>query len=303
MTDKQLYNYFKVRQHNFDEMPGDALWNKIETGLHAAPTTATTLPYLKVLLATAITGVIATATILLYNHRTTLPEQKTKEPAVAQPYEAAKADPLQVMVPTDTVKPKKAKAIAPKTKEAIAEIEFHGVVSKPIPSKTAVIADQSFETMAPTEIATEDVNLKPETARLGHGDIHFADTTHSNVTYSYPDREERYMETYYSGDKIYNADQVTVQPEYPDGILAFYNFIKDNIKVTEDFKKDMRMYISYVIEKDGSISNVKVSGDAIITSSAAEKLLKKAKKWRPALIKGKPVRYKYALPFNYRAIK
>src|SRR5690348_6635035 len=33
MTDNQLYNYFKERQHNFEEAPGDELWGKIESGL------------------------------------------------------------------------------------------------------------------------------------------------------------------------------------------------------------------------------------------------------------------------------
>jgi hypothetical protein len=104
------------------------------------------------------------------------------------------------------------------------------------------------------------------------------------------------VETYYADNKIYNGAQVTVQPEYPGGSKAFDTFVKNNVKIPDGLKKSAKVYLSYIIEKDGSISTVKIFGDAPGTVHEATNALKRAGKWTPAKLNGKPVRARYVLP-------
>ena len=108
----------------------------------------------------------------------------------------------------------------------------------------------------------------------------------------------------YQEDKIYSAGMVTVQPEYPGGIPAFYNDIAKEIK-TPELKETARVYVSFVIEKDGSMSNVKILREPVGLNLGAEIIiaLSKTKKWLPATVENKAVRCSYNLPITFNAKK
>ncbi len=106
----------------------------------------------------------------------------------------------------------------------------------------------------------------------------------------------------YSDGKVYYGDQVEVQPQYPGSIKAFYKLIQNNIKAPEELKEELSIYISYIIEKDGSLSTIEVKEDLPCMKEQAEKALKKAKKWKPARVNGRNVRYKYTLPFTLKPL-
>lgn len=111
------------------------------------------------------------------------------------------------------------------------------------------------------------------------------------------------IETYgYSEGKAYYGDQVEVQPQYPGSIKAFYNLIQSGMKTPKELKEETRIYISYIIEKDGSISTVEVKNGPPGLEEQVTKALKNAKKWKPARINGKNVRYKYTLPFTLKPL-
>jgi periplasmic protein TonB len=86
-----------------------------------------------------------------------------------------------------------------------------------------------------------------------------------------------------------------VHPQYPGGIQAFYNYISKNL-ATRGFGK---MVVQFIVEKDGSISNIKVleSIDEK-TDKRMVKLLKKCLTWTPGYKDGKPVRALYTLPIT-----
>jgi hypothetical protein len=82
-------------------------------------------------------------------------------------------------------------------------------------------------------------------------------------------------------------------PEYPGGLAAFYKYIGENYKPKENGK----MLINFVIEKDGSVSNV----DIIKSISPKDdkriiKVMMNSPKWLPGEQKGKKVRVRYSLP-------
>jgi len=105
-------------------------------------------------------------------------------------------------------------------------------------------------------------------------------------------------------DKIYSAGMVTVQPEYHGGIPAFYDDIAKEIK-TPELKETARVYVSFVIEKDGSMSNVKILREPVGLNLGAEIIiaLSKTKKWLPATVENKAVRCNYNLPITFNAKK
>lgn len=102
---------------------------------------------------------------------------------------------------------------------------------------------------------------------------------------------------------IYNSAVLEVKPEYPDGIDEFYKFIAKNYR-TPKSKKFVggRVFVSFVIEKDGSLTDIKVLKDAGFgTGEEAIRVLKISKKWLPAEQDGKKVRCSYTLPISLRS--
>ncbi len=96
------------------------------------------------------------------------------------------------------------------------------------------------------------------------------------------------------------------RPEFEGGIQAFYEYIKKNLKlpeVEEDVKGNV--ITSFVVEKDGSLSDIKVLRDPIGIEKAIIALLEACPKWKPGIQDGKPVRVEYTLPIavNIKAKK
>jgi protein TonB len=103
-------------------------------------------------------------------------------------------------------------------------------------------------------------------------------------------------------NKIYQLDEVDVKPEYPDGVEAFYKFIAKNFKVPEEEGLNGKIITTFVIETDGSISDIKVLQD-IGYGSGAEvvKVLAMSKKWIPARLNDVLVRVLYQFPITIRS--
>jgi protein TonB len=100
---------------------------------------------------------------------------------------------------------------------------------------------------------------------------------------------------------IYNSAGLQVQPEYPGGIDAFYKYVNSNFRIPEiDQNMTARIHVSFVVEKDGSMSAIKVVRDpGYGLGKEAERVLKSMKKkWSPGIQNGKPVRASYNLPIT-----
>ncbi|MFA7444434.1 MAG: TonB family protein [Flavobacteriaceae bacterium] len=97
-------------------------------------------------------------------------------------------------------------------------------------------------------------------------------------------------------DQIYVA--VEVKPEFPGGIQKFYDFVKKEYKapnVDRDLKGNV--IVEFVVEKDGSLTDIKVLRDiGHGTGAEAIRTLKKSRKWNPGIQNGVPVRVRYTLP-------
>lgn len=90
-------------------------------------------------------------------------------------------------------------------------------------------------------------------------------------------------------------------PQFPGGVDNFLKMVGSKFRVPETNKQmQLRVYVSFVVEPDGSMTNIKVGRDPGYNMAAeAERVLKSIKtKWKPGMKKGKPVRTAYSLPIQ-----
>jgi TonB family protein len=92
-------------------------------------------------------------------------------------------------------------------------------------------------------------------------------------------------------------------PKYPGGNKALYAFMGENIKYPQDAKEkgiQGTVYVSFVIEKDGSVSHVKIlRGVSKSLDSEAMRVVKTMPNWEPGTQRGKAVRVQYNLPIKF----
>ena len=103
-------------------------------------------------------------------------------------------------------------------------------------------------------------------------------------------------------DSIYDLVAIERRPEYPDGMEAFYKLISANFNIPKDKGfKGGKVFLSFVIEKDGSLVDIKVLRDpGFGLGDEAVRVLRISKNWIPAEQKGVKVRCKYMLPIALR---
>lgn len=101
-------------------------------------------------------------------------------------------------------------------------------------------------------------------------------------------------------NKVYNTVELDVLPDYNGGIAAKNKFIDKNFKAPKDEGEILqgKVYLSFIIEKDGTITNQKVLRDyGYGSGTEALRVLNKMPKWIPGQIKEKPVRCFYSTTF------
>ena len=102
--------------------------------------------------------------------------------------------------------------------------------------------------------------------------------------------------------KVY--DVVEQLPEYPGGMPAMIDFLQTNMKYPKDAEKQKvegRVLVMFIVETDGSVSDVKVARNVFPSlDEEAVRVVEAMPKWIPGKEKGKAVRVKYTLPVVFR---
>lgn len=95
-----------------------------------------------------------------------------------------------------------------------------------------------------------------------------------------------------------------VEAGFPGGPAAMMKWINDNVKYPQtsiEMNEQGRVFLSFVVEKDGSISNVKVErGISIDLDREAKRVVRKMPKWVPGESAGRAVRARCRLPINFQ---
>ena len=97
---------------------------------------------------------------------------------------------------------------------------------------------------------------------------------------------------------------VEQKPEFQGGDEGLRNFLIENLNYPEKAKANKttgRVYVSFVVEKDGSISKARILRD--IGDGCGEEALRVVNampRWKPGKQEGKPVRVQFTLPINFQ---
>lgn len=110
-----------------------------------------------------------------------------------------------------------------------------------------------------------------------------------------------------TSDKATDDDEIFTmvdqQPEYPGGVNAMMKFLSDNLQYPEDARENNiagTVFISFVVEKNGEISNVRIlRGLYKSLDEEALRVVKMMPVWSPGLLKGEPVRVQFNLPIRF----
>lgn len=106
------------------------------------------------------------------------------------------------------------------------------------------------------------------------------------------------------GDDVVDVPQICA--EFRDSLTNnnIYAWLSQNMrypKEAQDKNIEGRVSIQFIIEKDGSIDEVKtLRSPSEILSAEAERVVKAMPKWKPAMHNGKTVRMRYVLPVVFK---
>lgn len=93
-------------------------------------------------------------------------------------------------------------------------------------------------------------------------------------------------------------------PEFPGGAEALYKYLSQNIKypqLARDNNITGKVFVTFVVEKDGSIANPRILRDIGGGCGAeAVRVVKSMPKWTPGKQRGRSVRVQFNLPVSFQ---
>ena len=104
-----------------------------------------------------------------------------------------------------------------------------------------------------------------------------------------------------TGNTIVNTVALDRLPEFPGGFNKFYSYVGNNFEKQEiESNGSIRVYVFFVIERDGSMTDIHVKRDPGygIAKEAIRVLKSLRTKWSPGMMDGKAVRTAYNLPIT-----
>ena len=95
---------------------------------------------------------------------------------------------------------------------------------------------------------------------------------------------------------------VDSMPEFPGGIDSLFAFINNNLTYPAgDFDFEARVYVAFIVEPDGSISNkCIIRGSEELINTEALRLIDKMPKWKPGKCNDIAVPVRYIIPIRFK---
>jgi protein TonB len=184
------------------------------------------------------------------------------------------------------------------------------------PKKEIPVARETQKFTAPVikkdELVKEDNQLKQmdkldDKAAVGNQDVEGSknrtvEAVRNDIAVNTPPPPPAAAPTEVVTNKVF--DVVEVMPSFPGGNGALMSYLSSNVKypvVAQENGVQGRVIVSFVVERDGSISDVKVvrSVDPSLDREAA-RVVKSMPKWNPGKQNGSAVRVKYNVPVSFR---
>ena len=97
---------------------------------------------------------------------------------------------------------------------------------------------------------------------------------------------------------------VEEQPSFPGGTAKFYQYVASHLKYPKQAIRNQvegKVYIKFVIDRDGSISDAEVyKGIGEACDEEALRVIKNSPKWNPGKQRGQAVRVQMILPITFQ---
>ncbi|MFP9099834.1 energy transducer TonB [Flavobacterium sp. RHBU_24] len=165
------------------------------------------------------------------------------------------------------------------------------------------------QTGGEVESTRDSITTQPKSKRAVTAKMITTKDSIRNESAEFVPRYDSVTDTYYVqyenrdraiNEPVYTA-QLTVQPEFPGGISEFFRFVDNNFEYPESANQSpAKIYVSFIIETDGNISNIKVLKDPGngLGGEAIRVLKLLTTKWKPGEVKGQVVRTAYFIPLT-----
>ena len=216
---------------------------------------------------------------------------------------------LTTTAPTTENVPPIDEVITPVNLERIVQPQTEEAIAPPVQAEQAVtqVTDAS-QLINPVVVPTEDAvqDIAPNTENVPVVDNTSSGTgTALNVMPAAGSGNGTGTSTATSGNgnSVVATAVLDKMPEFPGGMSKFYTYVGNNFNRPElDAEKTLRVYVSFVIEKDGSMTDITVKNDpGYGLGKEAIRVLKSLKtKWTPGILDGKAVRTAYNLPITIK---
>jgi protein TonB len=112
-----------------------------------------------------------------------------------------------------------------------------------------------------------------------------------------------------SGDGVISSDHIFTEnieafPEFEGGMKAWAKYLQRNLRypdLAEQNGVQGKVIINFIVERDGSISNVTVvNGPGYGLNDEAVRVIKKSPNWKPGRQNGQNVRVRFSIPIGFR---
>lgn len=179
--------------------------------------------------------------------------------------------------------------------------EMPRIISKKSESKPAevtterLLKDPVVTEASQAQDVSKNSDVKPNTTTVDTGASGTLGTTTATTTGTATANPE------IPDNTVKVAATLDKMPELEGGLETLYRHVKRNFNNPEtDEVRILKVYVSFVIEKDGSMTDIQVKRDpGYGLGKEAIRVLKSFKtKWEPGILNGKPVRTAYNLPIT-----
>ena len=135
---------------------------------------------------------------------------------------------------------------------------------------------------------------------FGQNDSKVLRNTNQSIV-DFPDQEASFpCHTFYNYDTLGNV----ISDYERCGLSGMMTYINQNVvypQASIEMNEQGRVFLSFVVEKDGSISNVNVErGVSIDLDREAKRVVSQMPNWNPGMSQGKYVRCRARLPINFQ---
>ncbi len=174
--------------------------------------------------------------------------------------------------------------------------------------QTEVVEEEMVEITKQEEPKPQPVEVPKQTTQLEivEDDVEVEDIE-INAEVDQAEVIEEYVPVEVEEDEVVEQEIFQIveeMPAYPGGDQKLMEFIAKGIKYPQIAREtgiQGRVFVGFVVEPDGSVSNVKVlRGIGGGCDEEAMRVVKSMPKWKPGKQRGKAVRVSYMLPVNFK---